>query len=154
MLTCLYCPINETDYDKIKLHIRNEHGVDFDQQTAGFTYYDRVKIVNFVRRQMHILKCLTCSFQFKTSGELQTHLKEESHYGFGEREQWDLAEYFFPTYEDDAFLYWINDTNDKDFDDELVVTSGSETSVVLPEDSQIRLNADAEALAKEQLLQF
>lgn len=135
VLTCLYCPLNNTDFNKLKLHIKEEHHVDFDRLTEKLSFYDRVKIVNFVRRQMHLLKCLTCGEQFTTTGDLQQHLRQQQHYGIGKREQWDLSEYFFPTYEDDAFLCSLDDTHDTD--DEAEVTAGNDASVVVhPEDTK------------------
>lgn len=155
VLTCLYCAFTTTytEFGRLKMHMKDEHGVDFDRATQSLSFYDRVKIVNFVRRQMHLLKCLTCGSQFKVIGELQKHLQDQQHYGIGERKQWDLAEYYFPTYEDDAFLCSLDDTYDTD-DDTVVVNNNDASVVVHSEDTKICINADAEALSKEQLLKF
>lgn len=158
VLTCLFCARNDTNFTELKTHMIAQHQIDFDKETIGLTFYDRVKIVNFIRRQMHILRCVKCDENFKTSGELQLHLKDDKHYDIGARKQWDLPEYFFPTYEDDAFLCSLDDTNDTDFDDDNTLantTKITDASVVVhSEDPKICLNADAEALSKEHLLDF
>lgn len=153
-LTCLFCAQSDTDFGKLKTHMREEHRVDFDGETAGMTFYDRVKIVNFIRRKVHVLECTKCDEKFKTSGELQTHLKQQSHYFIGDRKQWDLPEYFFPTYEDDAFLCSL----DENFDDDSYVSVAKReddaSAIVVSEDTNVSINLDAEALSKEQMLQF
>lgn len=151
-LTCLYCPLNDLDFTNLKIHIKDVHNVNFDELTESFSFYDRVKIVNFVRRQMHSMKCLTCAEQFTTADDLQKHLQQQQHYGIGERRQWDLAEYFFPTYEDDAFLCSLDDTNDGEDDDSTAAKATDASVVVHSEDTEIRRNPDAEALSKEQTL--
>lgn len=157
-LTCLFCPQNDTSFVELKNHMKIEHKIDFDQQTAGMTFYDRIKIVNFVRRKIHVLQCIKCDQKFKTSGELQSHLSEQKHYSIGDRKQWDLPEYFFSTYEDDGFLCSLDDTSEKDFDEGacVSVTGQREDSSVIVhlEDSNVSINPDAEALSKEQMLDF
>lgn len=157
VLTCLFCTRNDTDFDELNRHIRAVHNVDFDRRTAGFTFYDRVKVVNFIRRQMHLLKCVKCEEEFKISGELQIHMKQENHCDIGARDQWNKPEYFFPTYEDDAFLCSLDDTCDTDVnDDDMVpVTKALDGMVIVHcEDREVCINPDAEALSKEQLLNF
>lgn len=151
VLTCLFCSNNDTDFDKLKQHMIDEHKVNFDQKTVEMTFYDRVKIVNFIRRQVHLLHCIKCDDNFSTSGELQSHMQTERHCDIGDRKQWDLPEYFFPTYEDDAFLCSLDDTYDSDCDD---VKRLDASVVVHSEDPKICINPDVEALSKEQLLNF
>lgn len=151
VLTCLFCPSNDTDFEELKKHMSREHGVDFDQRTAGMTFYDRVKVVNFIRRQVHLLRCIKCDADFGASGELQSHMRAEKHFDIGERKQWDLPEYFFPTYEDDAFLCSLDDTYDSECDD---VKRLDASVVVHSEDPKICINPDVEALSKERLLSF
>lgn len=151
VLTCLFCSNNDTDFVKLKRHMIDEHDVDFDARTATLSFYDRVKIVNFIRRQMHLRQCIKCDDQFKSNDELREHLRTEKHCDVGERSQWDLPEYFFPTYEDDAFLCSLDVTHDSDTD----ISSPDDTSVIIhSEDQKISINADAEALSKERLLEF
>lgn len=156
-ITCLFCTLNDTEFTKLKQHMADEHGVDFDKKTSTLGFYDRVKIVNFIRRQMHTLKCIKCEEEFKTSGDLQRHLQNEQHFDIGERKQWDLPQYFFPTYEDDAFLCSLDDTYDTDFDENGCIVNGKGDGslvVIHSEDSKITINPDAEALSKEQQLDF
>lgn len=155
LITCLFCTSNDTDFLKLKKHMIDEHGVDFDKQTAGLSFYDRVKIVNFIRRQMHMSKCIKCEEEFKMTADLLRHLHDEKHFVIGDRKQWDLPHYFFPTYEDDAFLCSLDDTHDTDFDENGCIVSGKREGssvVVLSEDTNISINPDAEALSKEQQL--
>lgn len=156
-LTCLFCTRNDTDFTELKQHMTADHNVDFDRKTSGFTFYDRVKVVNFIRRQMHLLKCVKCDEAFKTTGELQIHLKSTDHCDIGDRDQWNKPEYFFPTYEDDAFLCSLDDTCDTELeDDDMVpITKAIDGMVIVHcEDREVSINLDAEALSKEQLLEI
>lgn len=150
-LTCLFCSHNEIDFSKLKVHMAHSHQVDFDNETASMTFYDRVKIVNFIRRKMYLSQCIRCDEQFKKSADLRAHLNESNHCCIGDRKQWDLPQYFFPTYEDDGILCSLDDT---ELDEEscISVTKAEDSSiVVLSEDAKVSINLDAEALSKERL---
>lgn len=123
------------------------HAVDFDQCVNGLNFYQKVKVVNYVRRQMHTLKCVTCFEQFDSLTMLQDHLKVDQHFGIGNRKSWDQPEYFFSTYEDDAVLCHLEDGNDDE-------TVEDEASEVIVEDRNVEINPDAELLSKETLLSF
>lgn len=139
-VTCLYCPHKDMDFVKLKNHMTVEHKIDFDKETERMSFYDRVKIVNFVRRKMFIKECLTCNEVFVKRIDLQNHLSQQCHHSLGHPDDWNLPQYFFPTYEDDAFLCFLDDET----------TSTNET-VVLSEDHTFNINLDAEALSREQL---
>lgn len=111
VLICLFYSLKDTSFPKLETHMANEHWVDFDKLSNEFTFYERLKIVNFIRRQMHLMKCIKCEEKFSNADVLLRYLHEKPHFGIGDRKQWDLAQYFFPTYEDDAFLCSLDDTD-------------------------------------------
>lgn len=114
-IMCLFCKNEQKDFLKLTEHMTMEHGIDFKRETAENSFYDRIKMVNYVRRSMFMLKCIRCKRVFPHRHDLQTHLKDEFHYTLGERKEWDMPQYYFPTYEDDGFLQHLDDT---DFDDD------------------------------------
>lgn len=148
---CLFCSQKNRDFIWLKSHIHTEHGIDFDQETEDTTFYDRVKIVNFVRRKMFMLQCTKCDQRFSKFADLQTHLKNENHYSLGQRRDWDLPQYFFPTYEDDAFLCNLEDFNT---DDDIINANEGLSIKIYAEDSSVSINLDAEALSKEHMEAF
>lgn len=141
-IKCLFCPMENCEFKKLKQHIIMEHGIDFDKETENMTFYNRIKIVNFIRRKIYALQCVKCDERFQKYLDLQAHLKENNHYCLGDRKDWDLPQYFFPTYEDDAFLCHLDNSDDSKPDDSIVVYA---------EDANVRNNSDAEALSKEQI---
>lgn len=147
-IICLFCPQKSNDIIKLKNHMNEEHGIDFDQETDNTTFYDRVKIVNYVRRKIYTLQCIICSEQFENGVHLQNHLKKSHHYSLGLRKDWDLPEYFFPTYEDDTFLCYLEDFS---LEDDVDFSNSSPSITIFTEESNISLNLDAEALSKEKL---
>lgn len=139
---CLLCPEKNSDFVKIKEHIKAKHGIDFDNETKGFSFYDRVKMVNYIRRKMYKMECMKCEEHFQNQIDLHKHLLESKHFCLGDRQDWDFPQYFFPTYEDDVFLCHLDDTNldnDEKSDDNLVIC----------EDQMMNLNLEAETLYRE-----
>lgn len=146
-VTCLYCSEKNKDFSKLKNHIEIDHGIDFDKETNEMTFYDRVKIVNYVRRKIFKMECLKCDKDFRVLSDLQKHLEDTNHYSLGNRNDWDFPQYFFPMYEDDGFLYHLDDT---------ILESGDNCdlntdNVVICEDRIMNINLDAETLSKELL---
>lgn len=131
-VTCLYCFEKNTDFTKLKSHMKLEHEIDFDRETENMSFYDRVKLVNFVRRKMYTLECIKCNERFPNSLDLEKHLEQNNHYSLGSRKDWNLPQYFFPTYEDDAFLCHLDDAN---LDDEnCAAVANDSTIMIYPEE--------------------
>lgn len=152
-ISCLYCKHTEISFVSLKKHMKQAHEVDFDNELEALTFYQRIKVVNYVRRQIYTHKCVTCTEQFDDSDALTKHLVEAKHFGIGDKKSWDQPEFFFPTYEDDAVLCYLDDSAN-------VTTTGSSSSsvqeapedtsvVIISEDTYSAINLDAEALSKE-----
>uniref|UniRef100_T1PI39 C2H2 type zinc-finger (2 copies) n=1 Tax=Musca domestica TaxID=7370 RepID=T1PI39_MUSDO len=140
-ITCLYCPQQLGDFSIFKSHLNEAHGVDFDQLLRGLNFYQKIKIVNYVRRQICLLRCVTCDQRFDSNDALLQHFEEEQHFGVGTRKQWDKPEYFFPTYEDDGLLCTLDDNPNDDMDETVVR--------IISEDPVAQINKDAEKLSLE-----
>lgn len=139
-LNCLFCSINDTDFPAIKNHMKTSHEFDFEAAISGLNFYEKVKVVNYMRRQMHLLKCVSCDEQFETIKLLYDHLASLKHYGIGSQSKWDHPEFFFPTYEDDSFLCYLDDPNDN---------SCTDDAVVISEEPIVSVNPTVERLSKE-----
>lgn len=153
-IKCLYCMQTARDFAKLKVHMNEVHRIDFDGRTLELTFYERIKVVNFIRRQMELSQCVVCDEQFTGNVELEQHMNLMEHCSIGSREQWDRPEYYFPTREDDPFLCSLNDVcgpNHTDDEYESITTIEKSPVVVVPEDSNVSINLHAEALSKERL---
>ena len=139
---CLFCPKKATKSEDMRTHLLNEH--HFELGTKKYNFYEKVKLINFVRRQMHLVKCISCDEQFDKLVDLQQHMTMEKH-DECDRKLWDKPEYFFPTFEDDALLYQIDD--DLNENDEFA--SDDSGAIVIPEESTANVNEDAELLSRE-----
>ncbi|XP_058833981.1 zinc finger protein 277 [Topomyia yanbarensis] len=138
--TCLFCSISEPKIECLKDHMKTDHNFDFDSHVIGLNFYQRVKIVNYIRRQMHVLRCVLCREEFCTKDHLLVHLKEAAHFSIGESQYWDQPEYFFPTYEDDQFLCHLEDDSPDQSDD---------SSMVVSEKVNANVSTEAESLSLE-----
>lgn len=110
-ITCLLCEHTEMEYENMLDHMERKHDFSFSKATAGLDFYHKVKIVNYIRRQIHLKQCLSCETVFDDSVNLEKHLKEVKHWEL-KKEKWDQPEYYFPTYEDDLFLCFIHDDDE------------------------------------------
>uniref|UniRef100_A0A1A9X2H0 C2H2-type domain-containing protein n=1 Tax=Glossina brevipalpis TaxID=37001 RepID=A0A1A9X2H0_9MUSC len=140
-LTCLYCTEQCKDFTIFKQHVLAKHSLDFDDCLKGLNFYQRIKMVNYVRRQTCLHRCVTCNRRFEDNNELLQHLGKETHYGVGGQKQWDKPEYFFPTYEDDGLLCLLDDNPNDDIDDTVVR--------IISEETVANINKDAEKLSLE-----
>lgn len=140
-LNCLYCQQQSHDFNSFKEHLLHGHKMDFDESVKGLNFYQKVKVVNYIRRQVCLFRCVSCNQRFGSQELLLQHLKEEQHFGIGSQKQWDKPEYFFPTYEDDGLLCILDDNPNDDMDDTVVR--------IISEDPVAQINKDAEKLSLE-----
>lgn len=140
-INCLYCSHQSADFQRFKQHLLKDHNVDFEGLLNELNFYQKIKVVNYVRRQVGLLRCVACDERFESQELLLKHLKEEQHFGIGTQKQWDKPEYFFPTYEDDGLLCTLDDNPNEDMDDTVVR--------IISEDPVAQINKDAERLSLE-----
>ena len=119
---CLFCPATYTDFSDILAHMNIVHEFDYkalkDQMKLNF--YQQIKLINFIRRQIYLKHCLNCDEKFADSETLYNHMKAENHLKppLEHRESWDQSQFYFPTYENDNFLCLIEDHEDEIISDE------------------------------------
>lgn len=142
-ITCLLCSEKNGDFTKLKQHMQVEHEFDFDKVTKGLSFYDRVKIVNYIRRKIYKMECISCDDYFRNRADLQEHIKESKHFCLNDRAHWDFPQYLFPTYEDDVFLFHLPDESVDNLDENLVFC----------EDQMADLNLDAATLRELYLVE-
>ncbi|XP_075169467.1 zinc finger protein 277 [Haematobia irritans] len=140
-INCLYCNQQSSDFIQFKNHLLQTHSLDFDVLIKDLNFYQKIKVVNYVRRQSSLMRCVTCDQRFECQEALLKHLQEESHFGIGTKKQWDKPEYFFPTFEDDGLLCTLDDNPNEDMDDTVVR--------IISEDPVAQINKDAERLSLE-----
>ncbi|KAH8405137.1 hypothetical protein KR222_004573 [Zaprionus bogoriensis] len=140
-IKCLYCAQEESQFPALKLHMLEAHRVDFDGVTGALNFYQKIKVVNYVRRQLCLLRCVCCDLQFDDLELLGEHMEQESHCGIGERAKWDKPEFFFPYMENDGLLCVLDDSAGDDLEADVVR--------IISEDSVAQINKDAERLSLE-----
>ena len=123
---CLFCPATYTDFSDILAHMSIVHEFDYralkDQMKLNF--YQQIKLINYIRRQIYLKHCLNCDEKFEDSETLYHHMKSENHLKppLEHRDQsWDQSQFYFPTYENDNFLCLIEDHEDEIISDEAPV---------------------------------
>lgn len=148
-ITCLFCEFKTKDFARVKEHMKTEHTVNFEQESRKLSFYDRVKMVNFVRRAMYKMECIKCGSVWTDAAQFQDHLKSNNHYSLGEQKDWNHPQYFFSTYEDDAFLQHLDDFADEEAESTEDDDANEDPSIVVySEDKAENINLLPEAIAE------
>ncbi|XP_059485528.1 zinc finger protein 277 [Neocloeon triangulifer] len=110
-LTCLFCDHQAKHLQALNCHSQVQHD-GFSLENINLSFYLQVKLVNYIRRQVHMNACPVCNEQFPSKIKLVEHLQSERHYTLPEESLFDQPQYFFPTYEDDAVLFQLEDAGE------------------------------------------
>lgn len=131
---CLFCDNSFENENEIFDHMINKHQFDLNEINSSnqLSFYNQVKLVNYIRRQVYSKQCFICKKQTNSMEELRTHLKENDHIKqFPDCEHWDQPEFYFSTFEDDSLLCLLDDSayDESKFN-------------VIPEEYEFKINSD------------
>ncbi|XP_058511004.1 zinc finger protein 277 isoform X3 [Ochotona princeps] len=146
---CLFCEKQAETVEKLYVHMEDAHEFDLlkIKSELGLTFYQQVKLVNFIRRQVHQCRCYGCHVKFKSRADLRTHMEEAKHMSLlPEKKTWDQLEYYFPTYENDALLCTLSDS-----ESDLAAQDQNENVPIIGEDTS-KLHALKQSSVLNQLL--
>ncbi|RLU27523.1 hypothetical protein DMN91_001327 [Ooceraea biroi] len=110
-IACLFCKYINNEFTCILGHMREAHGFDFEETVKDLTFYQKVKVVNYIKRQIQLQRCIFC--ETETDNVLE-HMKSQQHCKLATRKVWDQPEYYFPMSENDSFLYNLDATSNSD----------------------------------------
>lgn len=111
-ILCLFCKYTSPDFCILTDHMIKVHDFNFDDIVLDLDFYKKVKLVNYIRRKIYSKECIMCEKKYEDEGQLQNHIIQENHACIPDKKVWDQPEYFFPTFDDDNFLCYLDDTND------------------------------------------
>lgn len=119
-VVCLFCKKGSINFKATLIHMLVVHLVDFQKLTANLGFYQRVKLVNYMRRCVYQRICPFCKLNVGNLEALQDHIADHSSDGKTDllppTEEWNQPQYFFPTNEDD-FLLMCLDSDETDNND-------------------------------------
>ena len=131
---CLFCPAYYTDFNEILYHMASVHEFDYKTMRTqlNLNFYQQIKLINFIRRQMHLNQCMFCNDKFEEFEALFSHMKAENHLKPPtDRDEWDQSQFYFPTYENDNFLCLIEDEECNKAEDD-------ENALVIPQEIPVQ----------------
>ena len=106
---CLFCPKVCFEINATKSHLKDIHGFDFDASVLSLDFYSRIKSINYIRHSIHRKKCHKCEQTFDKSDDLLVHMDFSEHSKqMPDQTQYDSPEYYFPTFEDDNLLHFLD----------------------------------------------
>ena len=121
---CLFCPATYANggngANDLFHHMKVVHEFDFVEikESMKLSFYQQVKLVNYIRRQVHLGACIYCDENIEKpkhtdetyKENLLNHMKIENHMKLPEdKSEWDQSQYLFPTYENDTLLSYLPD---------------------------------------------
>lgn len=108
---CLFCKVKETSLEVMCDHMQSVHNFNMRREIENMDFYKRIKSINYIRKQIYHRKCSYCDELFKDVYDLRTHMNNEKHYKIPDEKIFNQPEYYFPTFENDALLYLIDDND-------------------------------------------
>ncbi|KAF6087192.1 zinc finger protein 277 [Phyllostomus discolor] len=111
---CLFCEKQAETIEKLCVHMKDTHEFDLLEikSELGLNFYQQVKLVNFIRRQVHQGCCYGCHARFPSRAALRAHMEAAGHAALlPDAATWDQPEYYFPTYENDSLLCTLSDSD-------------------------------------------
>ncbi|XP_065812878.1 zinc finger protein 277 isoform X2 [Labrus bergylta] len=135
---CLFCDHQSETMEQIYSHLKNAHGFDLHKLRTDLNlrFYQQVKLVNFIRRQIHQSRCYGCQEKFASRDAVLHHIVAESHVmKLPDVSTWNQPQYYFPTYENDALLCTLSDSDEGEGD---ASRHGEEVPVIAEDVSNLR----------------
>ncbi|XP_058045661.1 zinc finger protein 277 isoform X3 [Ahaetulla prasina] len=142
---CLFCEKQADTTEKLYVHMEEAHGFNLlkIKSEHDLNFYQQIKLMNFIRRQVHQCQCFKCEKKFQLKKELICHLEDSKHIAvLPDKSVWDHPQYYFPTYENDTLLCSLSDN-----EDELAAEKRTDNIPVISEDVY-----DIEALKQSSVL--
>ena len=136
---CLFCPAKYSDLNDLLTHMTSIHDFDFQhvRNSLRLSFYRQIKLVNYIRRKMHLNQCFYCGEELDSAEEVTAHLESEAHMKVPDDAAgtWDKADYFFPTYENDELLNRLDDELFGRDDEDEAPVEGEDPPQLKPEES-------------------
>uniref|UniRef100_A0A671PF93 Zinc finger protein 277-like n=1 Tax=Sinocyclocheilus anshuiensis TaxID=1608454 RepID=A0A671PF93_9TELE len=78
---CLFCEQQAETMEKMYTHMEETHEFDLHKLKTDLSlkFYQQVKLVNYIRRELHQCRCYCCQERFETKEELVQHLGNTGH---------------------------------------------------------------------------
>lgn len=121
-MTCLFCAASYTHNSQLFNHMLQIHGFDFEllKKNMGLSFYQQVKMINFIRRCVYLNTCLGCSEILENRERLLEHLSWSNHFT-PNKDDWNQPQFLFPTYENDNLLHCLEEDDGDDINTEAVI---------------------------------
>uniref|UniRef100_A0A8C4FDX1 C2H2-type domain-containing protein n=1 Tax=Dicentrarchus labrax TaxID=13489 RepID=A0A8C4FDX1_DICLA len=134
---CLFCEHQSETMEQIYTHMKEAHGFDLHKlRTELSKFYQQVKLVNFIRRQIHQSRCYGCQEKFDSRDAVLRHIAAEGHMmKLPDVSTWNQPQYYFPTYENDALLCTLSDSDEEESDE---TNHGEDVPVIAEDISNLR----------------
>ncbi|EPZ32928.1 Zinc finger, C2H2 domain-containing protein [Rozella allomycis CSF55] len=100
----------DTPFDAI-MEVKDEFKFDIKEFVIakGLDVYERIKLINYIRRKTSELSCITCNTKFKNSDTLKDHYCNTNHIFLLEKDNFVSSEFLYPILADDPLLWYVDE---------------------------------------------
>ncbi|EEB10039.1 zinc finger protein, putative [Pediculus humanus corporis] len=91
-IVCLFCPFSCKEWEDIINHMFIAHNFSYYSVMKKLNFYEQVKIVNFIRREIRFCRCSNCQSVFPNPDSLLEHMTQSNHFTLPDRKNWDHPE--------------------------------------------------------------
>lgn len=116
-LICLFCDTKAEEFDDLTQHMDNAHKFFFTLM-ASLPFYQKIKLVNYIRRSVRDNTCFSCAQTFDDFVQLSNHLIESEHTRQLPDKDWDREDNFIPVLKDDLLLSFLPDDDGEETADD------------------------------------
>lgn len=117
--SCLFCTQQEGDPMDTVQHMKKSHSFDLMQESAGRSFYERIRLINYIRNQILNVRCPQCSHQAANQDEVLQHMQDKSHFSVPrDGAFWKDDSFLLPTIENDPLLHIVGECGEMSSDEE------------------------------------
>uniref|UniRef100_A0A0N5B1D2 C2H2-type domain-containing protein n=1 Tax=Syphacia muris TaxID=451379 RepID=A0A0N5B1D2_9BILA len=111
-VVCLFCDDSCDTIEPMLIHMKDAHNCDILDiiEKEDLDLYQRMKMINFIRKQNHDLICFVCNKSgFTSLQDMRKHQSENNHLakGLPEKSVWDTETNLVPIYGNDHLLWML-----------------------------------------------
>lgn len=118
-MACLFCDFTTPDPNTLfEDHLPSRHEFKFYELVKGLDYYEKVKIINYLRWCYSENKCYHCEKDFSNEKELIAHLSPDNKSRGHKIDElpsldvWNSPNFYFSCKDNDPILYHIKDEDE------------------------------------------
>ncbi|KAG7169721.1 Zinc finger protein 277-like [Homarus americanus] len=116
-LFCLYTASGDHAHVQVYSHMRSLHCFDFTEVMKELSFYNQVKLINYIRWKTAKSECYFCGQVFSRTDSMEEHRVLANHITLPDSELYEDKRWLQPILEEDGLLQRLREAGDSDDED-------------------------------------